>query len=172
MLHIIAYTDGSCDLRSRTGGWGVYSYFVTASGCKVEMEDYGGYRGATSSGEAEVLAVLRLLQTVPDGSTVEVMCDNEYCTKSLVGKSGERLYERATGYMKGWNIRAGTKKSGEPLKNAKLWRHVDVELARLFSTGGTLTVYWVRGHSGDEGNDRADKLATLGRRSLIRSDKS
>ena len=43
------------------------------------------------------------------------------------------------------------------MKNEDLWRALDAEVARH-----TITWVWVKGHSGDPGNERADQLANRG----------
>jgi ribonuclease HI len=41
-----------------------------------------------------------------------------------------------------------------PVKNADLWTRLDQEMARH-----RVEWLWVRGHAGDSGNERADRLA-------------
>jgi ribonuclease HI len=43
------------------------------------------------------------------------------------------------------------------VKNADLWRELDELAARH-----DIEWLWVKGHAGDEGNERADALANLG----------
>lgn len=62
-----------------------------------------------------------------------------------------------TEYSLNW-IKKGWKRSdGKPVKNVDLWK-------LLIEASGRHTVdwQWVKGHSGDEGNERADELAGMG----------
>ncbi len=45
----------------------------------------------------------------------------------------------------------------QPVKNEDLWRALDAQAARH-----TIEWHWVKGHAGDEGNERADALANAG----------
>jgi ribonuclease HI len=47
----------------------------------------------------------------------------------------------------------------QPVKNVELWQRLDA----LVSNGGhRIDWRWVKGHSGDPGNERADDLANRG----------
>lgn len=170
---ITAYTDGSCDLKTKKGGWGVYTHHTTASGLVFEWEDWGGCR-VTSSGNAEVMALYKCLSSIPLSSeSVVIWCDNEYVVKTLVSddgvlemSNGKVMY---TGYMRAW-LRNGWKKAdkSEP-KHRDLWTLIDSELLRLLRNGVAVTLKWMeshgknKGHPGNSGNARADTLASRGR---------
>lgn len=49
--------------------------------------------------------------------------------------------------------------SKQPVKNAELWKELD---ALVEDSGHTIEWRWVKGHSGDVGNERADMLANKG----------
>jgi ribonuclease HI len=66
---------------------------------------------------------------------------------------------------KGWQ--RGSDKA-EPknriLLNADLWQQIDAGLES--PRAANIRVYWVKGHAGHIGNERADELAEIGRQSL------
>jgi ribonuclease HI len=62
-----------------------------------------------------------------------------------------------TKWIHGWkrnNWRTADKK---PVKNADLWQRLEQETTRH-----TIEWKWVKGHSGDIGNEKADELANRG----------
>ena len=50
----------------------------------------------------------------------------------------------------------------EPVTNRDLWRLVDKLYTSARINGIVVTVEWVQGHNGEEGNEEADKLAVAG----------
>ena len=52
----------------------------------------------------------------------------------------------------------------QPVKNAELWRQLD---ALVHDGTHKIAWHWVKGHSGDPGNERADALANLGAASVV-----
>ena len=62
-----------------------------------------------------------------------------------------------TKWLDNWK-RNGWRTAGkQPVKNQDLWEQLDRVMAQH-----TITWHWVKGHSGDPGNERADSLANLG----------
>jgi ribonuclease HI len=59
--------------------------------------------------------------------------------------------------MPGWKRNGWRTADKRPVKNVELWRALDVEIARH-----EVRWAWVKGHSGDPGNERADALANRG----------
>ena len=60
-------------------------------------------------------------------------------------------------WIAGWKRNGWKTSAKKPVRNAELWRELDVELA-----GHQVQWVWVKGHAGDPGNERADALANLG----------
>jgi ribonuclease HI len=59
-----------------------------------------------------------------------------------------------TAWLAGWK-RNGWRTAGrKPVKNEDLWRRLDVAAGRH-----DVEWIWVKGHAGDEHNERADRLA-------------
>lgn len=94
-------------------------------------------------------AILKALAELPDGAVVTVFSDSQYCIKGL------------TEWRAGWR-RKNWMKKGSPMPNRDLWIRLEEHLQRL-----SVSFQWVRGHSGDPGNERADELAGHGRLSAI-----
>ena len=62
-----------------------------------------------------------------------------------------------TKWIVGWQQNGWMTKARKPVKNADLWRRLAEAMGRH-----EVTWRWVKGHAGDEGNERADELARLG----------
>ena len=64
--------------------------------------------------------------------------------------------------MPNWKRRNWKTASNKPVKNQDLWQRLDEAAARH-----RVQWHWVRGHSGDVGNEEADRLANQGIDELI-----
>jgi ribonuclease HI len=67
------------------------------------------------------------------------------------------LLDGITKWIAGWQRNGWLTSAKKPVKNDDLWRRL---LAAL--DGHEVSWQWVRGHAGEEGNERADALARLG----------
>lgn len=111
---------------------------------KHEKELSGG-EGSTTNNRMELTAALRALQALNEPCRVDLYTDSEYLKKGV------------TEWMEGWK-ELGWKR-GKPgktkrLANADLWRALD------HITGEhDVRWHWVKGHAGNEENERVDDLA-------------
>ena len=140
---VIIYTDGACRGNPGPGGWGV---ILSYKGNTKEL--YGGERETTNN-RMELLAVINALETLTKPCNVQINSDSKYVLQGI------------TEWMDNWKKRGWKTASKSPVKNEDLWRRLDT--AR---TPHRIEWTWVKGHSGDTGNDRADQLANLGIDSL------
>jgi ribonuclease HI len=67
-----------------------------------------------------------------------------------------------TEWLAGWKRNGWRKADRSPLLNADLWQALDQEIQQH-----TIHWHWVKGHSGDPGNEIADRLANEGASSVI-----
>ena len=142
-MRTIVYADGGCDPNPGPGGWGVV---IQAPGGTVEL--CGGER-ATTNNRMELTAAISALEHFPEGAQIEMRCDSQYVVKSV------------TEWMRGWKARGWRTATG-PVKNVDLMQRLDA-LAAARDVRWT----WVRGHAGEAGNERADRLAAQGRRDAL-----
>jgi ribonuclease HI len=64
-----------------------------------------------------------------------------------------------TEWIRGWKAKGWRTSTKQPVKNVELWQKLD----KLVAEGGhEIEWRWVKGHSGDPGNERADMLANKG----------
>ena len=137
--HIVIYTDGACKGNPGPGGWGA----VLRSGAH-EKHLHGGAK-LTTNNRMEISAVIHALRALKQASSVELWTDSQYVQKGV------------TEWLEGWKKRGWKTASKEPVKNADLWQELDELLPKH-----TISWHWVRGHTGDPGNELADQLANRG----------
>jgi len=141
------WTDGACEPNPGIGGWG---YLIRGHGDSCVIEVFGGEMNTTNN-RMELTAVLMALRGLPDGAQAVIHSDSTYVVNGL------------TNWRTRWRKRDWFKKTGEPMPNRDLWLLLEAEVLRATAT----QFCWVRGHSGDAGNERADSLAAAGRASII-----
>jgi len=131
------YADGACRGNPGPGGWGA---LLTIDGHEKEL--YGSERHTTNN-RMELTAVIRALESLKkSGTSASVYTDSQYVIKGIEEWVG------------GWKARGWRTADKKPVKNQDLWEQLDALAARH-----TLKWHWVRGHSGNAGNERVDQLA-------------
>jgi len=137
------YTDGACRGNPGIGGWGAsLSYNGT------HKEIYGGELETTNN-RMELTAVIEALKILKQPSELTVNSDSKYVLSGI------------NEWLPNWKKRNWKTVSRKPVKNVDLWQQLD-ELIQPHA----IKWVWVKGHSGNVGNDRADELANLGIDSL------
>ena len=133
------YTDGACRGNPGPGGWGV----LLRSGMH-ERELHGG-EAQTTNNRMELTAVIEGLRALKGPSKVRVYTDSQYVQKGI------------SEWIHAWKRRGWRTADKKPVKNEDLWRRLD-EVARRHD----VEWFWVKGHAGHPGNERADMLANRG----------
>ena len=87
---------------------------------------------------------------------------NRSCAVSLHTNS-QYLRGGVTGWLDGWKRNGWRTADKKAVKNEELWRRLDAAAGRH-----DVEWRWVRGHAGDELNDRADKPAREGMCAYLR----
>ena len=141
MNRIEMYTDGACKGNPGPGGWGV---LLRSPGHEKEL--LGG-APLTTNNRMELTAVIEGLQALKRPCEVDLYLDSQYVRQGI------------TEWIVGWKAKGWRTSTKQPVKNVDLWQRLDA----LVSTGGHRIEWrWVKGHSGDPGNERADELANRG----------
>jgi len=134
---VVIYTDGGCRGNPGPGGWG-FLVFNPANGHALER---CGGEGETTNNRMEMMAAIMALKSLKkDGIRVLLHSDSQYMIKAM------------TEWVEGWKARGWKKKEGT-LKNVDLLKELDA-LSQQFS----VTWRWVKGHSGNRGNEYVDQL--------------
>ena len=144
MKKVIIYTDGACRGNPGPGGWGVLIKFDGA-----EKERFGGQINTTNN-QMELSAAIEGLAVLKEPCNVELFTDSKYVMDGI------------TQWIQNWkknNWRTAAKKD---VKNKELWQKLDKLIAHH-----QVQWRWVKGHSGDAGNEAADLLANKGIDSIL-----
>ena len=140
---VIIYTDGACRGNPGPGGWGVILNY------KGKIKELYGAEKHTTNNRMELMAAIQALESLTRPCSVQLNSDSIYVLKGI------------TDWMHNWKKRGWKTAARTPVKNEDLWRRLDAAI-----TKHKVEWKWVKGHSGDTGNDRADVLANLGIDSL------
>ena len=134
MKQVTIYTDGACKGNPGPGGYGARLSY------KGKFKEIGqGYRKTTNS-RMELLAAIASLELLKEPCQVSIYSDSRYVVDSI-----------NKGWLDNWaeqNFRRRT--------NADLWRRLD-KVRKIH----VVDFWWVKGHSGEKGNERADMLANM-----------
>jgi ribonuclease HI len=144
MDKIKIYTDGACKGNPGVGGWG--ALLIAGSRAK---ELFGGERDTTNN-RMELMGVIQALQALKRPCEISLYTDSQYVLKGI------------TEWIDGWKAKGWKTASKAPVKNVDLWQQLD-QARQLHK----IEWIWVRGHTGDAGNERADQLANLGVDSVL-----
>ena len=136
---VIIYTDGACKGNPGPGGWGV---FLSYQGKQKEL--CGGELDTTNN-RMELMAAIKGLSSLKRDCEVELYTDSQYVKKGI------------NEWMDGWKKRGWKTAAKKPVKNKDLWIALD-ECVQQHQVEWK----WVKGHSGDPGNEKADDLANQG----------
>lgn len=136
---IVIYADGASKGNPGRGGWGVYMQ----KGSEV-IEIFGGEDNVTNN-QMELMAAIKALELIDKTLSVIIKTDSKY------------VVEGATKWMVGWKKNNWNGSKGE-VKNKELWQQLD----NLNGKCKKIKFEWVKGHNGEAGNERADKLANMG----------
>ena len=130
----VVYTDGSSLGNPGPGGWA----WAVPDGAFAS-----GAEPRSTNQRMEIMAVIQALQALE--GPVHVVSDSTY----VVNCFRDRWWE-------GWKRRGWRNTAGKPVANRDLWEPL---LELVLDSGREIRFSWVKGHSGDEMNDRVDMLA-------------
>ena len=139
MKTVIIYTDGACRGNPGPGGWGVLIKYREHS-----KEMYGG-DASTTNNKMELTAAIEALKEIKEPCEIILYTDSKYVLKGIEE------------WIHNWKKRGWKGSNRKPVKNVELWKKLD-ELRDKH----TIKWNWVKGHSGDPGNETADMLANRG----------
>ncbi len=130
------WTDGACSGNPGPGGWGAVLRY------RGHEQELSGGVAETTNNRMELQAAIEALRRLKRPCRVRLYTDSTYVRDGIMK------------WLPGWKARGWRTAAKKPVKNAELWRELDAETTRH-----DIEWVWVRGHAGDEGNERADALA-------------
>ncbi|MDQ6952898.1 MAG: ribonuclease HI [Mariprofundaceae bacterium] len=136
---LIAYTDGACSGNPGPGGWGVWLRYG-----EHEKELCGGEKHTTNQ-RMELRAAIEALKALKKPSHITIYSDSKYVIQGI------------TEWISGWKKRGWKNAAKKPVVSQDLWETLDA-LNHIH----TVDWQWVKGHAGNEGNEKADELARQG----------
>jgi len=139
------WTDGGCKPNPGPGGWAAVMKF------KGTVRELSGGERETTNNRMELTAAAEALAALKRPCKVILHTDSEYLKNGI------------TRWHTGWVRKNWRTAGGEPVKNMDLWTRI-LDGAK----DHVIDWRWVRGHSGDAMNERADQLATAARENLGR----
>jgi ribonuclease HI len=129
---VVIHTDGACSGNPGPGGWGAVLQYGD------EEKEISGFEVETTNNRMELTAAIQALNSLKTACEVDLYTDSSYVKDGI------------TKWIHSWKT-----KEFKKVKNPDLWQKLDMAAERH-----KIRWHWVRGHDGNELNERADKLAT------------
>ena len=130
------WTDGACSGNPGPGGWGAILRFG------AHERELSGGEPLTTNNRMELMAAIAAIEALKGPCEVDLHTDSNYL------RSGITLW------LKNWKARGWRTADNKPVKNIDLWQRLDAAIQPH-----RIRWHWVKGHAGDERNERADALA-------------
>ena len=141
MTRLEIYCDGGCRGNQgnvNVGGWGAYLVWG-----EHRKELFGGERNTTNN-KMELMGAIEGLRAIKNKDVpVDVYVDSAYVLNGI------------TQWIFGWMKKGWVNSKKEPVANKELWQALYEEKKRF----PDITFHKVKGHSTNEGNNKADELA-------------
>lgn len=137
---LVIYTDGGCSGNPGPGGWA----FVLQDG-GIRREKSGG-ENFTTNNKMELTAVIEALKTArgdfsAGNRRLDLYTDSQYVKNGI------------TSWIYTWEKNGWITSAKKPVKNREYWQEL-----RDLSSGIDLRWHWVKGHAGEELNERCDQM--------------
>lgn len=186
-VEAVIYCDGGCraalpnQAASRGhGGWGIHGYFFTreapkvGAGAKKGVPTPNGYDlKGTGKGTVTVLEYVDGFGTIPGEATNNIaeleaairaltLSKEKGVTRIMLRTDSKYVVEGLTKWMYNWAKHAWVKPTGEQVPNNDRWKTIYQLTQDIKEAGGKVEAEWVKGHSGEPGNEIVDRYATRG----------
>ena len=131
------YTDGACSGNPGIGGWG-----VVILKNKYDPIYLNGGANLTTNNQMELKAAIEALKYFSKQTSINLFTDSKYV------KNGIEIW------INNWKKNGWKTSSKKNVKNKELWIELDVQIAKQ-----EINWHWVKGHEGNQYNEKADILA-------------
>lgn len=136
MKEVIIHTDGACRGNPGPGGWGAQLDY------QGKIKRIKGSEAHTTNNRMELSAAIEALNALQQRCKVLLYTDSNYVRQGI------------TSWLPNWKKRNWRTADKKPVKNADLWQALETA-----ASAHDVEWHWVKGHSGDPGNEAADQLA-------------
>jgi ribonuclease HI len=140
--NVSIHTDGSCLGNPGAGGWAAILEYTHKDGKITTLELSGGEKNSTNN-RMELSAAIGALEALTKPCIVTLYTDSQYLRKAF-----------EEGWLKNWQRNGWKTKDKQPVKNKELW-----EKLLSLETQHQVSWAWVKGHAGNDLNERCDQLA-------------
>ncbi len=137
MAQVVLTTDGSSLGNPGPGGYAAILEY------KDKQKILTGGFSRTTNNRMEIMAVLAGLKALKKPTLLTIRTDSQYVARAI-----------SEGWLKKWQKNGWRTAGKKPVKNRDLWEDLSRELDKH-----EVEFKWVRGHSGDERNEKCDDLA-------------
>ena len=135
---VVMYTDGACRGNPGPGGWGVILSY------RDQDKTLSGYEPQTTNNRMELTAAIEGLRALSRTCDIELNTDSKYVLQGI------------SEWIESWKTNGWKTAAKKPVKNVDLWQLLDEQVKKH-----RIRWHWVKGHTGIEGNERADQLANV-----------
>lgn len=134
--NVIIYTDGACN-KQRIGGYGAY--------LKHDSDELklSGYELDTTNNRMELMGVIAAIEKLNQPCNITLYTDSVYVKEGI------------SNWIHKWKLNNWKTANRKDVLNKDLWLRLDEAIKKH-----NIEWHWVKGHSGVEGNEICDKLAT------------
>ncbi len=137
MKYVRIYTDGACRGNPGPGGWGALLVY------QEHEKVISGSEPETTNNRMELLATINALQALRQRCQVDLFTDSQYVRQGILN------------WIHRWKKNNWRTTGKKAVKNQDLWQELDRQTERH-----AVKWHWVKGHAGNPGNERADRLAS------------
>ena len=135
---VTIYTDGACKGNPGEGGWGAILHRDLSS------KTIYGYESLTTNNRMELTAAIKSLSFFKEKFNVLIYTDSKYVMNGV------------NTWIHNWKKNNWKTSGKKDVKNVDLWISLD-----KLNNFHDVDWQWVKGHSGNKGNEQADMLANL-----------
>ena len=133
---VTIHTDGSCLSNPGPGGWAAILRW------RDNKREIVGHEPNTTNNRMELMAAIMGLNAVTRAMSIDLHTDSRYVMNGVQE------------WMPRWKANGWKTASKKPVANQDLWQQLDEAISRH-----RIRWHWVKGHAGDEFNERCDQLA-------------
>ena len=130
------YTDGACSGNPGVGGWGAVIL--------IDKRDpilLNGGEKLTTNNKMELTAAIKALKYFENPETINLITDSKYVKDGIES------------WISNWKKNGWKTAAKKPVKNKELWEELDLQISKH-----NISWEWVKGHTGEIFNEKADFL--------------